>query len=99
MRRLGTTAGNLLTVAASLVITLLAFELVLRLLPVAWAPPLQEPTVANPIQRYAPNTPFTWSMGWDFAVVVHGRTNGQGFVADYDYDAAATSPSLPWWPT
>ncbi len=46
----------------------------------------------NPIQRYLPNAPFTWSLGWNFAVIVHGRTNAQGFVADYDYDANAAPP-------
>ncbi len=66
----------------------------LRFLPVAWAPPVQPPTADNPIQRYAPNTPFTWSLGWNFGVVTHNRTNAQGFVADYDYDAAATTPLI-----
>jgi hypothetical protein len=83
---------NLLTVAISLAVTLLLMEAVLRFLPVAWAPPVQPPTADNPIQRYVANTPFTWSIGWDFAVVAHGRTNAQGFVASYNYDAGARTP-------
>ena len=69
-------------------------EIVLRFLPVAWAPPVQPPTADNPIQRYVPNTPFNWSLGWNFAIVTHKRTNAQGFVADHDYDAAGTTPLL-----
>jgi hypothetical protein len=83
---------NMLTVAGSIAVTLLLFEIVLRFLPVAWAPPVVPPSADNPIQRYQPNTPFTWSIGWNFAVVNHGRTNAQGFVADYDYDAAGKTP-------
>src|SRR5947209_8462452 len=85
---------NLATVAASFGLTLLALEIGLRFLPVAWAPPVVPPTADNPIQRYAANTPFTWSLGWNFRVVTRKRTNAQGFVADGDYDAAATTPLI-----
>jgi hypothetical protein len=81
-----------LEIAAGLVALVLAHEAVLRFLPVAWAPPVQGPTAEHPIQRYLPNRAFTWSIGWDFYVVVHGRTNAQGFVADYDYDPADARP-------
>ena len=84
--------GNLAMVATSVAVGIILLELIFRFLPVAVAPPVQEPTLANKIQRYAPNTHFTWSLGWDFNVVVHGRTNAQGFVADYDYNANATTP-------
>lgn len=83
---------NGLTVLASIAFALLALEGVLRLLPVATAPTVEPPTPANPIQRYVASMPFTWSIGWNFQVVAHGRTNAQGFVAGYDYDASATSP-------
>src|SRR5512138_1109887 len=85
-------AVNTLTVLVSLAFTLLALEVAFRFLPVAVAPWVEPPTAANPIQRYVANMPFTWSVGWNFQVVSHGRTNAQGFVAGYDYDAAATSP-------
>jgi hypothetical protein len=92
MQRLRSALVNALTVVASVAVTLLMFELALRLLPVAWSPPVVPPTAENPIQRYAANTPFTWSLGWNFNTVIGGRTNAQGFLADYDYDAAAKSP-------
>lgn len=92
MQRVRKLLGNLATVAASLALTLLILEIILRFLPVAWAPAVQPPTPENLIQRYVANTPFTWSLGWNFAVVAHKRTNAQGFVADYDYDASATTP-------
>jgi hypothetical protein len=81
-----------MAVVASTLVALLLLEVMLRFLPVAWAPPVQPPTASNPIQRYIPNTPYTWSLGWDFYVVAHGRTNAQGFVANYDYDTTATTP-------
>src|SRR5438093_3219959 len=92
MRRLRAAPLNLLTVLASVVLTLLVPEVTLRFLPVAQAPPVEPPSADNPIQRYVANTPFTWSSGWDFENVVHGRSNAQGFLADYDYDSAAASP-------
>jgi len=92
MHQWRTILGNALTVAASIAVALVALEAVLRFLPVARAPPVEPPTAENPIQRYAPNRPFTWSLGWNFAMVAHNRTNAQGFVADYDYDASASSP-------
>lgn len=78
--------------AATGVITLLVFELVARTLPVATAPPVEPPSAANPIQRYVANTPYTWSFGWNFYAIVHGTSNAQGFLADYDYNAKATTP-------
>jgi len=84
--------GNTILVAASALFAIALLEIALRFFPVAWAPPVQPPTATDPIQRYAPNTRYTWSLGWDFYAVVHGRTNAQGFVANYDYDAKATTP-------
>jgi SGNH hydrolase-like domain, acetyltransferase AlgX len=85
---------NSLTALASTVFTLLSLELLFNFLPVARTdqPPVQAPTPTDPVQRYAPNAPFVWSLGWNFYVVSRGRTNTQGFVADYDYDASATTP-------
>jgi hypothetical protein len=94
MQRLRSVLLNLLLVAVSVAVTLLAFEIVLRFLPVAWSPPVVPPTAENPIQRYAPDTPFTWSLGWNFSTVIHGRSNAQGFLADYDYAAADTTPLI-----
>jgi hypothetical protein len=92
MQRLRAFLLNLITVFASIAFTLLVIEGMLRLLPVARAPPVEPPSADNPIQRYAPNQPFTWSLGWNFFHVVRGRSNAQGFLADYDYDRAAATP-------
>jgi hypothetical protein len=85
-------AINALTFVGSIIVTLFALEIAFRFLPVASAPWVEPATAANPIQRYVANTPFTWSVGWNFQNVVRGRTNAQGFVADYDYDRSTTSP-------
>jgi hypothetical protein len=92
MQRLRKACANALVALASIALTVLVLEGVLRCLPVAWAPAVQPPSADNPIQRYVPNTAFTWSLNWDFASVVHGHSNAQGFIADYDYDPAASTP-------
>jgi hypothetical protein len=94
MQRLRSVLLNLLLVTVSVAVTLLAFEIVLRFLPVAWSPPVVPPTAENPIQRYAPDTAFTWSVGWNFSTVIHGRSNAQGFLADYDYVTADPTPLI-----
>lgn len=91
-RRLRSFAINAATAAGGLAVAVLLLELMFRMLPVAAAPRVEPPTVNDPIQRYAANAQFTWSRGWNFQDVVRGRTNAQGFVADYDYDAASASP-------
>jgi hypothetical protein len=92
MSRWRTFLAGSLEVIAGLVFLVLTHEVVLRFLPVAWAPPVQAPTAADKIQRYQPSTPFTWSLGWNFYVVVKGRTNAQGFASAYDYDPADPRP-------
>jgi hypothetical protein len=92
MQRLRAFLLNLITVIASVAFTLLILEGVLRLLPVAWAPPVDPPSADNPIQRYVANQPAIWSLGWNFHDVARGRSNAQGFLADYDYDRAAATP-------
>ena len=92
MQRWRAFLAGALEVIAGVAFLVLAHEVVLRFLPVAWAPRVQAPAAADPIQRYQPGTPFTWSLGWDFYVVVKGRTNAQGFVSAYDYDPADARP-------
>ncbi|MEA2906229.1 MAG: hypothetical protein QOI12_3616 [Alphaproteobacteria bacterium] len=92
VQRLKSGLLNLLTVIASVAVTLLVAEVVLRFLPVAAALPVEPPTAANPIQRYVANQPFTWSFDWNLVHAVRGRSNAQGFLADYDYDAADPRP-------
>jgi hypothetical protein len=86
--------GGALEICTGIILLLLAHEIALRFLPVARAPAVQVPTATDTIQRWAANQPFTWSLGWNFYVVVHGRTNAQGFVADYDYAPAPGKPTV-----
>jgi hypothetical protein len=83
---------NLATAVVTIGLMLVAAEIVLRFLPVATALPVEPPTDENPIQRYAANQPFVWSFDWDMNNVVRGRSNAQGFLADYDYAAADPRP-------
>lgn len=83
---------NLATVVVTICVMLIVAEVVLRFLPVATALPVEPPTDANPIQRYVANQPYTWSFDWTMNGVVRGRSNAQGFLADYDYDANDPRP-------
>lgn len=94
MSRLKAFLLNVLTVLGSVAFTLLAAEFVLRFLPVATALPVEPPTLENPIQRYVANHPSTWSFDWNMTHVVRGRSNAQGFLADYDYDASDPRPLI-----
>jgi hypothetical protein len=64
---------NLATVAVTIGLMLIMAEVVLRFLPVATALPVEPPTDANPIQRYAANQPYTWSFDWNMHHVNRGR--------------------------
>lgn len=44
--------------------------------------------------RFTPRRAFTFSSGWNFAIVNRGRTNNHGFVHDQDYDSSSHSPLL-----
>lgn len=94
MQRLRAFLANAATVIASVIFVLLMLEIGLRFLPVAQAPDVWRPTSGDTMQRYEPNTSFTWSHEWNFRDVVRGRTNAQGWIADYDYDAGAKAPLL-----
>ena len=76
MQRARAIVGNILLMAGSLAVTLLALEMLLRLLPVASAPPVEPPSADNPIQRYVANQPFTWSLGWS-SVCSDGNHNSR----------------------
>ncbi len=92
MQRLKSGLLNLLTVIVSVALALLGAEIVLRFLPVDTELPVEPPMADNPIQRYVANHPFTASLNWNMAHVVRGRSNAQGFRADYDYEAADPRP-------
>lgn len=83
-----------LAVALPLAGLLIAAEVVLRFLPVATGMRAQPVSEANPVFRFAPDRTFTYSVGWDFALVHRGRTNNAGFVSDIAYDRADRRPLL-----
>jgi len=76
---------NLLLSLASIVVCLLAAEIVLRFLPVSTGLRSVPVTAAEPILHFTPNRPFTNSLGWNMHNVVRGRVNNAGFVNDQDY--------------
>jgi len=76
---------NLLLSLASIAVCLLAAEIVLRFLPVSTGLRSLPVTAADPVLHFAPDRPFTNSLGWNFYNVVRGRVNNAGFVNDQDY--------------
>jgi hypothetical protein len=54
----------------------------------------QPVSATNPVLHFAPNRPFTYSRGWNFADVNRGSTNGHGWVSPIQYDSAASAPLL-----
>ena len=84
----------IITMGLTILLIVVALELVLRLLPVNDPPPLavelEEPTFPH----FVPNRDFVYSKGWDMGINNRGRTNNYGFVNARDYDAAETGPLL-----
>jgi hypothetical protein len=76
---------NLLLSLASIVVCLLAAEIVLRFLPVSTGLRSMPVTAADPVLHFTPNRPFVNSLAWTMHNVVHGRVNNAGFVNDQDY--------------
>lgn len=83
-----------LAVTLPLAALLIAAEVALRFLPVATGMRTQPLNEADPVFRFAPDRPFTYSVGWNFALVHRGRTNNAGFVSDIAYDRADPRPLL-----
>ena len=65
--------------------SVLVIEIALRFLPVSSSTRTLAVDDRNPVIRYAPDQPFVWSKGWQFAIVNTGRINNYGFVNDQDY--------------
>ena len=66
-------------------VPVLAIEIALRFLPVSSSTGTMDVDDHNPIIRYTHNQTFTWSKGWQFAIVNAGRINNYGFVNDQEY--------------
>ena len=81
------------TLAIGVLAPLAGAELLLRLHPSAydgaWMLPVNR---EHPIARLQPDREFTWSHGWNFAIVNTVRSNNAGFVSDVDYRADAPGP-------
>jgi hypothetical protein len=76
---------NLLLSLASIVVCLLAAEVVLRFLPVSTGLRSVAVTATDPILHFTPNRPFVNSLGWNMHNVVRGRVNNAGFVNEQEY--------------
>lgn len=83
----------LLSVLIGLMMVLLFLELLFRVLPVylyqQW-----DVDETNPVLRYQPDTEFSWSKGWDFALVSRKRSNNDGFLSDAEYEQSNASPLM-----
>lgn len=73
---------------------LLVLEVALIPFPVADEQYFEPVTDEHPVPRRQAGQEYTWSRGWNFAVVNRFRVNNYGFVSNHDYDAAAESPLL-----
>ncbi|MBI1397582.1 MAG: hypothetical protein GC151_16535 [Betaproteobacteria bacterium] len=85
---------NLGVSVVSVLVFLLVAEVVLRFLPVNESLVWEPVNAAHPVQHFAPNRNFLWSLGWDFSVVNRGRTNNAGYVNDQDYSTDDSRPLL-----
>lgn len=70
---------------AGIVGTLLALEVVLRLLPVLSGTYAADPRAAWPVHTMIPHSSFTYSTGWNLQNIQRGRINNYGYVAPFDY--------------
>jgi hypothetical protein len=85
---------GLISIGISVAGTLMAAELLLRLLPVNEGLRALPVNAQQPVFRFQPNRTSTWSEGWNFEIVNRVHVNYDGFVNDRDYDAVGTSPLL-----
>ena len=67
------------------VITIFAFELVLRALPVSDGQFAADPVADWPIRTFIHNSRYTYSAVWNLENVHHGRINNFGYAVPFDY--------------
>ena len=87
-------AFSLIAIVCGILLPLLIMDITLRFLPVSSATATMVVDDNNPIVRFTPNQPFTFSKGWQFAIVNTGWINNDGFVNDQDYARAAEGEPL-----
>jgi hypothetical protein len=85
---------RMVAVALGLVLSLVAAEGLMRLLPVATGTFAEPVNASAPVFHFVPNRDFIWSSDWYFSIVNRGRTNNVGFVNDQDYAAADRRPLI-----
>jgi hypothetical protein len=83
-----------LAVSISVGFVLAAAEVAARFLPLGTMIFMVAPDSTNPVWHFQPNQHFTYSKGWNFAILNRGRINNAGWVNDQDYDQAARTPLL-----
>jgi hypothetical protein len=80
-----TVTFSLIAMLVGLAVPFLMIELMLRFLPVTSSTGTMDVDRQNPVIRLTPNQAYTFSKGWQFAIVNSGRINNYGFVNDQDY--------------
>ena len=83
-----------ITLIGSTAVSLLAAELVLRLLPVSEGTLNRPVNQQHPVLSFEPDDDVVFSRDWNFSYVNRVRVNKQGFVNKYDYDADPATPVL-----
>jgi len=83
--RISATFATASALAAGIALTLIAFEAVLRLLPVQNGLFAADPDPKWPVHHLVESSPYTFSDAWDLRNVHHGVTNGMGYVAPFEY--------------
>lgn len=78
-------AFALIAVLCGIALPLVSAEIVLRFLPVSSSTGTIAVDDTNPVIRFTPNQPYTFSKGWNFDIVNTGRINNYGFINDQDY--------------
>ena len=76
---------SLIAILVGITAPLLMMEIVLRFLPVSSSTGTVTVDRQNPVIHLTPNQAFTYSKGWQFAIVNTGRINNYGYVNDQDY--------------
>ena len=83
--RISATFSTVSALAAGVALTLIAFEALLRLLPVQNGLFAADPDPKWPVHHLVESGPYTFSDAWDLRNVHHGVINGMGYVAPFEY--------------
>ncbi len=76
-----------LTIAGSLLFSLLIVEIALRFLPVCSSLEKLPVNQHNPILRFPANQNFVYAKGWNFQILNYGHFNNYGFVNNQTYQS------------